>query len=73
MQRSTKKFGKDCVCGRDEECQGISAAFKLLGDPRKGYVQLPPHQEFPSSPLAKELNGLRSAYLRHLNRSEESI
>ena len=61
------------MCLRNAECQGISAAFKLMGDPRKGYVQLPPFQEYPSSPIAKELNGLRASYLRHLSKTEQDI
>ena len=44
---SKHRYGRQCVCGKQGECRGVSAAFKLMGDPRKGYVQLPLHQEYP--------------------------
>lgn len=67
------KFGKDCVCGRGGECQGISAAFALLKDPRRGYVQLPQFTPEPTCYEEAEMNAMRASYLRHLRRTEQSL
>lgn len=67
------KYGKECVCGRGGECQGVSAAFALLKDPRRGYVQLPQYTPNPRSYAEKEMNDMRAAYLRHLRRTEQSL
>jgi len=67
------RYGKECVCGRGEECKGISAAFALLKDPRRGYVALPPFSANPVEYTDSDMNDMRAAYLRHLNVSEESL
>jgi len=54
------------MCGRGEECKGISAAFALLNDPRRGYVMVPNMIQNPTTQYMREMNGLREAYLRHL-------
>jgi hypothetical protein len=67
------KYGKECVCGRGGECQGVSAAFALLKDPRRGYVQLPQYHPTPRTYAETDMNAMRAAYLRHLRRTEESL
>jgi len=67
------RYGKECVCGRGEECKGISAAFALLKDPRRGYVAVPPFSADPVGYADRDMNDMRAAYLRHLNVKEESL
>lgn len=67
------RYGKECVCGRGAECKGVSAAFSLLKDPRRGYVALPPYTPFPEYYEDHDMNAMRASYLRHLGRSEESL
>jgi hypothetical protein len=47
-----------CLCGK-KECAGLTAAFSVLGDARKRFVELPPR----SSP---DCTKQREAYLRHV-------
>jgi hypothetical protein len=61
------------VCGRGGECQGISAAFALLKDPRRGYVQLPQYTPEPTCYQERDMNAMRASYLRHLRRTEQSL
>jgi hypothetical protein len=51
--------GVKCLCGT-AECSGFSAAFKVLLDPRKRFIKLPPYKEDTSR------NSQRACYLRHL-------
>mmetsp|Transcript_20371 Transcript_20371/g.30882 ORF Transcript_20371/g.30882 Transcript_20371/m.30882 type:complete len:935 (+) Transcript_20371:81-2885(+) len=67
------RYGKECVCGRGAECKGVSAAFSLLKDPRRGYVALPPYYPYPECYEDKDMNAMRASYLRHLNRTEASL
>lgn len=67
------KYGRECVCGRGGECQGISAAFALLKDPRRGYVQLPQLTPEPTCYEEIDMNAMRASYLRHLRRTEQSL
>ena len=67
------KYGKECVCGRGGECQGVSAAFALLKDPRRAYVMLPQYTPEPKTFVERDMNAMRAAYLRHLRRTEQSL
>jgi hypothetical protein len=62
-----------CVCGRGGECQGVSAAFALLRDPRRGYVELPPYTSEPRTYLQQDWNAMRAAFLRNLGRTEKCL
>lgn len=57
---------KDCICGRGEECKGVSAAFYILDDPRSGYTQVPRYRPNTESVLDLESNRLREALLKHI-------
>lgn len=70
---STATFGKDCICGRGEECKGVSSAFSLLNDPRRGFVQLPDLVMNPETPFEQEQNNIRAAYLRHLSKESALV
>lgn len=67
------KFGKECICGRGEECKGVSSAFALLGDARRGYIQLPPLLVNPQTTFEREQCNLRAAYLRHLSKDNALV
>jgi len=66
-------YGKVCICGQSEECKGISSAFALLNDRRRGFVRLPNLVVNPETKSDREQNGLRTAYLRHLTKGSALI
>jgi hypothetical protein len=47
-------------------CVGMTQAFRMLGDPRCYYVELPRHRPDPPAYKYVFRNKLRAAYLRHL-------
>jgi hypothetical protein len=59
---------RDCVCGRGVACIGMTQAFRLLGDPRAYYVELPRYRKDPPAYKYVFRNNLRQAYLRHMVR-----
>lgn len=67
------KYGKECICGRGEECQGVTSAFALLGDARRGYIQLPPLLVNPETTFEREQCNVRAAYLRHLSKDNALV
>lgn len=60
------KGDKICLCANPDECRGLSAAFAILKDGRKGFVKLPNWREEPESQYYVERNLQRECYLRHL-------
>jgi hypothetical protein len=57
----TRKRIKSCLCDdKDSYCKGLTVAFTLLDDPRKGFVRLPKYHK------RSDDNKIRQAYLRHL-------
>jgi hypothetical protein len=64
----SKPTVRDCVCGRGVACIGMTQAFRLLGDPRAYYVELPRYRKDPPGYKYVFRNNLRQAYLRHLVR-----
>jgi hypothetical protein len=60
------KEEKACVCAHPEECRGLTAAFVLLQDPRKGFVKLPKWKDDPDTQYYIERNQQRASYLRYL-------
>lgn len=60
------KASRECVCGRGTACFGMSQAFRLLGDPRSYYVELPRYRNDPPAFKYVFRNNLRQAYLRYL-------
>lgn len=57
---------KDCICGNLNECQGLTAGFRVLEDPRGRFVRLPRFEPNPSCRKLQEHNERRAAYLRHI-------
>lgn len=55
-----------CACGLDTKCIGITYAFRLLGDPRCHFVEIPHYKENPPAYKYAFRNKLRASYLRHL-------
>lgn len=70
---ASSKHVRECVCGRGLSCTGMTQAFRLLGDPRCYYVELPRFR--PNPPAYKYVfrNNLRAAYLRHLEKSNPDM
>lgn len=66
MKVGKYKGDKTCLCGHPEECRGLTAAFVLLKDGRKGFVKLPNWKDDPPSQYYVERNQQRESYLRHL-------
>jgi hypothetical protein len=60
------KYIRDCACARGMACVGMTQAFRLLGDPRCYYVELPRFRKDPPAYKYVFRNNLRAAYLRHL-------
>lgn len=60
------KEEKACLCQNPEECRGLTAAFVLLQDPRKGFVKLPKWKDDPDTQYYIERNQQRASYLRYL-------
>jgi hypothetical protein len=65
--RSPSKLARECICGRGMQCVGMTQAFRMLGDPRCYYVELPRFRKDPPAYKYKFRNNLRAAYLRHLD------
>ena len=70
---STNRTVRECACGRGLACTGMTQAFRLLGDPRCYYVELPRYRENPPAYKYVFRNNLRSAYLRHLKKSSPTL
>jgi hypothetical protein len=70
---SLLKLDKECICGRVKECNGVSSAFSLLKDARRGYVALPNLITNPQTLREHEQNNLRAAYLRHLSKQNTQL
>ncbi|KAG7355639.1 hypothetical protein IV203_000325 [Nitzschia inconspicua] len=64
----SKTTVRECICGRGVACIGMTQAFRLLGDPRAYYVELPRYRKDPTAYKYVFRNNLRQAYLRHLVR-----
>lgn len=64
---NVNKYIRDCACGRGLACVGMTQAFRLLGDPRCYYVELPRYRKDPPAYKYTFRNNLRAAYLRHLH------
>jgi len=63
-----------CICPNPVECRGVSAVFRVLRDPRSGFVELPPTRMEKIVGGTEDLTValyLRLAYLRHLRVSDE--
>ena len=58
-----KKF---CICGNPNECQGLTAGFSVLEDPRGRFVRLPRFEPNPSCRELQQRNERRAAYLRNI-------
>ena len=56
----SSKRPKTCLCSDPETCQGLTAAFCIMEDPRKGFVKLPRYRTQQGD------NKVREAYLRYL-------
>lgn len=63
---NSNKYIRECTCGRGLACIGMTQAFRLLGDPRCYYVELPRYRKDPPAYKYTFRNNLRAAYLRHL-------
>lgn len=77
-KKSSRKDGSSslisCICPNPVECRGVSAVFRVLRDPRSGFVELPPTRMEKIVGGTEDLTValyLRLAYLRHLRVSEE--
>jgi len=64
---------RECACGRGLACTGMTQAFRLLGDPRCHYVELPRYRENPPAYKYVFRNNLRAAYMRHLKKSSPTL
>lgn len=64
---NASKYIRDCACGQGLACVGMTQAFRLLGDPRCYYVELPRFRVDPPAYKYVFRNNLRAAYLRHLH------
>lgn len=61
MFASNSKSNKQCLCGNaGNRCQALTATFRMLHDPRRGFVRIPRYHYKNGS------NHVRNAYLRHL-------
>lgn len=61
-----KRVAKKCICNNLKTCKGLTAAFCLLDDPRKGFVRIP-------LPTTTKERVSRAAYLQcidHLEKEE---
>ena len=63
---TTPQNVRECACGRGLACVGMTQAFRMLGDPRCYYVELPRYRKDPPAYKYVFRNNLRAAYLRHL-------
>ena len=68
-----KKQVRDCACGKGLSCVGMTQAFRLLGDPRCHYVELPRFRKNPPAYKYVFRNNLRTAYVRHLAKDNPKI
>jgi hypothetical protein len=64
---------RECACGRGLQCVGMTQAFRLLGDPRCHYVELPRYRKDPPAYKYVFRNKLREAYLKHLGISNANL
>ena len=60
------RYVRECSCGNGLACSGMAQAFRLLGDPRCYYVELPRYRKDPPAYKYIFRNNLRAAYIRHL-------
>ena len=67
------KHIRECACGRGLQCVGMTQAFRLLGDPRCHYVELPRFKKDPPAYKYVFRNNLRAAYLRHLSKGNSNF
>jgi hypothetical protein len=72
VQGDSKRV-RECACGRGLACAGMTQAFRLLGDPRCYYVELPRFREDPPAYKYVFRNNLRAAYVRHLKKSSPAF
>jgi hypothetical protein len=70
---NSSSSSRECVCGRGIACVGMTQAFRLLGDPRCYYVELPRYRKDPPAYKHVFRNNLREAYLRHIVRQNPSV
>lgn len=64
---------RECACGKGLACVGMTQAFRLLGDPRCYYVELPRFRENPPAYKYTFRNNLRAAYIRHLQKLNPNL
>ncbi len=72
-KNSATKNIRECACGRGLACVGMTQAFRLLGDPRCYYVELPRYRKNPPAYKYVFRNNLRRAYIRHLVSQNPSL
>lgn len=70
---SKSKHIRECACGRGLACVGMTQAFRLLGDPRCYYVELPRYRKNPPAYKYVFRNNLRASYIRHLKSQNPSL
>ena len=71
--QSSSQYIRECACQRGLSCIGMTQAFRLLGDPRCYYVELPRYRKDPPAYKYVFRNNLRAAYIRHLAVQNPSI
>jgi hypothetical protein len=62
------RTSQKCICGLGVACNGMTQAFRMLGDPRSYCVELPRYRKDPPAFKYVFRNNLRQAYLRQLVR-----
>lgn len=64
---------RECACGRGMACAGMTQAFRMLGDPRRHFVELPHYRHDPPSFKYKFRNNLRASYIRNLEKCNSDL
>jgi hypothetical protein len=64
---------KECACGRGMACAGMTQAFRLLGDYRRNFVELPHYRHDPPSFKYVFRNNLRASYTRNLAKCNSNL
>eukprot|EP00980_Cylindrotheca_fusiformis_P007719 scaffold1638_cov120-Cylindrotheca_fusiformis.AAC.2 len=64
---------RECACGRGMACAGMTQAFRMLGDQRRHFVELPHYRHDPPSFKYVFRNNLRASYIRNLEKCNSAL